>query len=67
MSDSTLLSLVATSHAIKHANLKEPWLCNCIACRFVKEYKICEENDDINTWAEAIVESMNTKGYTINL
>lgn len=71
MSDSVLLNLVATGHAIDHANKRESWTCSCLACRFTKEYKIKvqEKNGEIGemTVAEAIVETLGKQGKTLSI
>lgn len=67
MGNATMLNMIAAGHAMGHAEKKEPWTCQCLACRFTKEYKlrVQEANGDIKdmTIAEALLKSMAEQGY----
>ena len=71
MSNSTMLQLIATSHALKHAKNNENWNCYCLACRFTKEFKILVQEDDGTirnaTFAEAVLNSLEQQGYQVIL
>jgi len=67
MSDATLLNLIAAGHAMGHARNKEIWFCNCLACKFTKEYKISvQENDGSiseTTMGDVLVETLRKEGH----
>lgn len=71
MTDATLLNIIATGHALKHADQKEPWTCQCIACRFTKEYKLKVQSDNGEikdmTLADAIITTLNNQGLQLSL
>ncbi len=67
MENATFLHLVATNHAMSHAKRQEPWLCDCIACRFSKEYKVTVQNDDGTfedvTFADVLLRQLAEQGF----
>ena len=69
MSNATLLNIIAAGHAMSHGNKKEAWTCDCLACKFTKEYKLAVHNDDgtieETTVAEALIETLKQQGYEI--
>lgn len=67
MSNATLLNIIAIGHAMSHANKKEAWTCDCLACKFTKEYKFPVKNDDgivgEATVADTLLETLKQEGY----
>jgi hypothetical protein len=67
MNNETTLHLIATNHAMAYAEKHEPWQCDCIACKFTKEYKIpvLQENGTIKeiTMAETLTQVLNEQGF----
>lgn len=57
----TLFRFIATGHAMNSLKNNEPWLCQCIACRFTKEYKILDEE----TFAKTLIDALKEEGYKI--
>lgn len=60
------LSLIATNHALGHVKKHESWTCQCLACRFAKEFEIeVTENNEkrITNFANIIIESLKREGY----
>ena len=62
-----LLNMIATRHAMSHAENKEAWTCECLACKFTKEYKFQVREADGKiveaTVAETLLETMKERGY----
>ena len=71
MSNATWLQMVAQAHAMSHANKKESWTCECLACRFTKEFKYVIQNEDGTigeaTAADAMLETLRQEGYHTKL
>jgi len=71
MGNATLLNIIAASHAMGHAQKKEGWSCQCLACKFTKEYKVHVRQDDGTiveaTVADALLESMKQQGYNTHI
>jgi len=67
MSNETTLYLIATHHAMEHADRHEPWQCDCLACKFMKEYRIPVHQDDGTikeiTMAETLTQVLNEQGF----
>lgn len=67
MSNATTLHFIATSHALNHAKDNEAWFCECLACRFTKEYKfsVMQEDGTIEetTVAEVVLMSLAQQGH----
>lgn len=66
-SNSTLLNVIAAGHAMGHAARKEAWTCECLACKFTKEFKIHIKKNDGTiaevTMADTLLETMKEEGY----
>ena len=62
-----LLNVIAAGHAMGHAAKKEDWTCECLACKFTKEFKIYIKEDDgtieTTTVADMLLQTMREKGY----
>lgn len=71
MNNETEFHLIATFHAMASAEKGDPWLCQCLACKFTKEHKILIEAKDGSvreaTIGEALVVSLKEQGYTVNI
>lgn len=71
MSNATLLNFIATGHAMSYASKKEAWTCDCLACKFTKEYKFDVQNDDgtivETTVAEALLKTLKQQGYDTHI
>ena len=68
--NSSLLRVIATGHAMSHAVNNEPWLCQCLACRFTKEYKILVQEDESvkeATVADSLLVTMRDAGYNTQI
>lgn len=65
---SGVLHLIATNHAMSSVQRNEPWICQCIACRFTKEYKLFdgEENEE-ETFADTLISTLKQEGYNVYL
>lgn len=65
--NATLLNIIATGHAMGHAKNKEAWTCECLACKFTKEYKHHVQQADGSiveaTVADALLKTMKEQGY----
>ncbi len=71
MGNNTVLNIIATGHAMDHSSKNEPWYCQCLACKFMKEYKFPVQEDDgtirDGTVAEAIIDFLEKEDYKISI
>jgi hypothetical protein len=58
MSNAALLNTIAIAHAMSHANKKESWTCECLACKFTKEEA---------TFAEVLLDTLKQQGYETSI
>jgi hypothetical protein len=65
--NATLLHVIAAGHAMGHAEKKEAWTCECLACKFTREYKFPVRRDDgtivEETMADSLLKTMKEQGY----
>lgn len=66
-----LLNIIAAGHAMGHAEKQEAWTCECLACKFTKEFKFQVQKDDGTiedaTMADALLKSMKEQGYNTRI
>lgn len=71
MGNATMLHIIAAGHAMTHAKKREGWLCQCLACKFTKEYKIPVRNEDGTireaTHAEFLLKCMQEQGMETHI
>jgi hypothetical protein len=71
MNNEAAFHLIATFHAMESAEKGDPWSCQCIACKFTKEFKIPVKKEDgglaETTMGEALLTSLRSQGYAVSI